>query len=46
LQGTFKGNLVQAPCNEQGHLQLDQVAQRAGHEDINSCKDLNYQGCC
>ena len=23
----FKGHLVQHPCNEQGHLQLNQVAQ-------------------
>jgi len=27
LEGTFKGHLVQLPCREQGHLQLDQVAQ-------------------
>lgn len=27
LQGIFKGHLVQPPCNEQGHLQLDQVSQ-------------------
>ena len=27
LEGTCKGHLVQPPCNEQGHLQLDQVAQ-------------------
>jgi len=27
LEGTFKGHLVQLPCNEQGYLQLDQVAQ-------------------
>jgi len=26
LEGTFKGLLIQVPCNEQGHLQLDQVA--------------------
>jgi len=25
LEGTFEGHLVQPPCNEQGHLQLDQV---------------------
>lgn len=25
LGWTFKGQLVQLPCNEQGHLQLDQV---------------------
>ena len=27
LGGTFKGHLVQPPCKDQGHLQLDQVAQ-------------------
>ena len=27
LEGTFKGSLVQLPCNEQGHAHLDQVAQ-------------------
>jgi len=27
LEGTFRGHLVQPPSNEQGHLQLDQVAQ-------------------
>ena len=27
LEGTFKGHLVQLPCNEQEHAQLDQVAQ-------------------
>jgi len=26
LDGTFKGHLVQPPCNEQGYLYLDQVA--------------------
>jgi len=26
LEGTFKDHPVQFPCNEQGHLQLDQVA--------------------
>ena len=25
LEGTLKGNLVQLPCSEQGHLQLEQV---------------------
>jgi len=23
FEGTFKGHLVQLPCNEYGHLQLD-----------------------
>jgi len=27
LEGSFKGSLLQPPCNEQGHLQLDQVDQ-------------------
>jgi len=27
LEGTFKGVLVQPPCNKQGHLPPDQVAQ-------------------
>jgi len=27
LEGTFKGHLVQRPCSERGHLQLDRVAQ-------------------
>ena len=27
LEETFKGGLVQPPCKEQVHLQLDQVAQ-------------------
>jgi len=27
LEGTFKGHLVQLPCSEQEHPQLDQVAQ-------------------
>ena len=27
LEGTFRGQLAQPPCSEQGHLQLDQVAQ-------------------
>jgi len=27
LEGTFKGHLVQTPCNDQGHLQLEYVSQ-------------------
>jgi len=27
LEGIFRGQLAQHPCSEQGHLQLDQVAQ-------------------
>ncbi|KAK4818441.1 hypothetical protein QYF61_013128 [Mycteria americana] len=32
--GTFKGHVVQTPCNEQGHLQLDQVAQSPIQPDL------------
>ena len=34
LEGAFKGYLVQLPCNEQGHPQLNQVAQRPLHPDL------------
>ena len=34
LEGTFKGHLAQPPCNEQGHLQLDQVAQSPVQPDL------------
>jgi len=27
LEGTFRGHLAQAPCSEQGHLQLDRFLQ-------------------
>jgi len=29
LEGPFRGHLVQLACNKQGHLQLDQVAQKS-----------------
>jgi len=34
LEGTLKGHLVQLPCNEQGHLQLHQVAQSPIQPDL------------
>ena len=34
LEGTFKGHLVQSPCSEQGHLQLDQAAQSPIQPDL------------
>ena len=34
LEGTLKDLLVQLPCNEQGHLQLDQVAQSPVQPDL------------
>jgi len=33
LEVSFKGHLVQPPCNEQGHLQLSQVAQSPVQSD-------------
>ena len=27
LERTFKGHLLQLPCNEQGHLHLEQITQ-------------------
>ena len=34
LEETFEGHLVQLPCNEQQHLQLDQVAQSPDQPDL------------
>ena len=34
LEGTLKGHLVQLPCNEQEHLQLDQGAQSPVQPDL------------
>jgi len=34
LKGAFKGHLVQTLCNEQGHLQLDQVSQSPVQHDL------------
>jgi len=34
LEETCKGHLVQSPCSEQGHLQLDQVAQSPVQPDL------------
>lgn len=33
-EGTFKGHLVQPPCNKQGHLGLDRVAQSPVRPDL------------
>ena len=40
LEGTFRGHLAQLPCSEQGHLQLNQVAQslvQTGLEYFQGC---------
>jgi len=34
LEGTFQGHPVQPPCHEQGHLQLEQVAQSPVQPDL------------
>jgi len=39
LEGTFRGHLAQHPCSEQGHLQLDQVAQSPSNLTLNVSRD-------
>ena len=39
LEGTFKGHLAQTLCSEQGHLQLDQVAQSPVQLALNVSRD-------
>jgi len=39
LEGNFKGHLVQSPCNEQGHRQLDQVSQSPIQPDLECSRD-------
>ena len=34
LEGIFEGQLVQLPCSEQGHLQLDHIAQNPIQPDL------------
>ena len=34
LEGTFKNHLVQLLCTEQGHLQLEQIAQSPVQPDL------------
>jgi len=34
LEGTFKGHLVQCPCNEQGYPQLERVAHSPVKPDL------------
>jgi len=38
LEGTFKSHLIQPLCNEQGHLQLDQVAQGPVQSGLECCQ--------
>ncbi|KAK4807231.1 LOW QUALITY PROTEIN: hypothetical protein QYF61_024351 [Mycteria americana] len=40
LEGTLKGHLVHPPCNEQGHLSLDQVAQSPIQADLECLQGL------
>ena len=37
-EGTFRAHLAQLPYNEQGHLQLDQVAQSPIQPDLECCQ--------
>ena len=34
MEGTFKGLLVQPPCNKHGHLQIDQITQSPIQPDL------------
>lgn len=34
LERTFRGHIVQAPCNEQGHLRPDQIVQSPVQPDL------------
>jgi len=34
LEGTFSGHLAHPPCNEEGHLYLDQVGQSPVQTDL------------
>ncbi|KAK4827482.1 hypothetical protein QYF61_018782, partial [Mycteria americana] len=38
-KGTFKGHLVQPPCNEQGHLQLDRLLRAPSNLTLNVSRD-------
>jgi len=39
LEGSFTGRVVQPPCSEQGHLQLDQVALSPIQSDVECSRD-------
>ena len=42
LDRTFKGHLVHVPCNEQGHLQLYQVAQSPVQPDLECLQRMGH----
>ena len=46
LERTFKGHLVQLPCNEQGRPQLDQVAQSLVQRGLESHANPTVHNCC
>ena len=39
LEGTFKGQLLQLPCNDQGHLQLQKVLRALSSLTLNPSRD-------
>ena len=43
LDDTFKGHLVQLPCNEQGHLQQDQSAQSSALPELECLQERGIQ---
>lgn len=46
MERTIKGYLIQFPCNEQGHLQLGQVAQSLNQTDLECLQDGALQWNC
>jgi len=45
LEGTLKRHLVQLPCNEQGHLQLHQVAQSLALAPSGMTLEMSFTAC-
>jgi len=43
LEEIIKGHLVQLPCNEQGHLQLDQGAQSPIQPDLECLQEQDIR---
>ena len=42
LEGTLRSHLVQLPCNEQGELQLSQVAQSLVQPDLECLQGWDF----
>jgi len=44
LEGSIKGYLIHLPANEQGHLQLSQIAQSLVQPDLECLHDFGFSG--